>query len=30
MLGETEPVVSEKDLAAPLFSAAEMNFIFEG
>ncbi|MFW5756214.1 MAG: dTDP-4-dehydrorhamnose 3,5-epimerase [Tangfeifania sp.] len=30
MLGETELVVSEKDLTAPLFSAAEMNFIFEG
>ena len=30
MLGDTQPIVSEKDLAAPLFSKAEMNFIFEG
>lgn len=30
MLGDTQPVVSEKDLAAPMFSEAEMNFIFEG
>lgn len=30
MLGDTEPIISEKDISAPIFSAAEMNFIFEG
>jgi len=29
MLGDTQPLVSEKDLAAPMLSAAETNFIFE-
>ena len=29
MLGDTQPVVSEKDLAAPMLANAEMNFIFE-
>jgi len=29
MLEDTKPIVSEKDLAAPMFSAAEMNFIFK-
>lgn len=30
LLGDTQPIISEKDLAAPMFSEAEMNFIFEG
>ena len=29
MLGDTKPIVSEKDLAAPMLAAAEMNFSFE-
>jgi dTDP-4-dehydrorhamnose 3,5-epimerase len=30
MLGDTESIISEKDLEAPMFSGAEMNFNFEG
>ncbi|MDX8339170.1 dTDP-4-dehydrorhamnose 3,5-epimerase [Draconibacterium sp. IB214405] len=29
LLGESEKIVSEKDLAAPVFADAEMNFVYE-